>query len=628
MKLNVLNTDPACTACIKGYSKKHNLKKGDQFEIKCRGIPKTFSEGIPLQGTDPYMLLDPVAWAREVLNWHCLDPDNEVWKKQDLVEYTRMQEEYPGRASKFHRPYQVAPLRCTSRRKVFRWGRQSGKSETMIISIMYHLFTQSNFKILLLTPFSSQIEMIFKRIKDLIESNLELKNSVKRDVSSPYATIELYNGSVLKGFTAGSKGSNGAASIRGQTANMLVLDEADFLQAADLDAAMSIVTNFPDATVWISSTPSGKREKFYEICHSPDWKEYHYSSDINPNWNEQTDKLFREMLTHIGYLQEVKAEFGDLAQGVFQRSYIDSAQQDYEYSDMTPQSNWLYSLGVDWNSPAIGTTISIVGFNPSTNKFRKVHNEIVQRAEWTQLKACERIVELNRIWKPFAMYVDKGFGSSQIEVLRKYGFDAMADPTKGKNHPDTKIVSILKAYDFGSQIEIRDPFTKQPIQKPAKAFLVENTVRRLEQMEFEYPKSDEQLTKEFGNYIIASISDRNHVKYGQVNESVGDHQLDSLMLALVAFTLEKSQFSYQMPILTPEVHQPKKNEDIPVSEQPTRMGNKNQMHPNATSPRTNLNPPLKSYSGGPVHVESPKIQKRPTNISMSRGIMSSGRKNI
>ena len=43
--------------------------------------------------------------------------------------------------------------------------------------------------------------------------------------------------------------------------------------------------------MWIqqkmSSTPSGKREKFYENCHSKKWKEFHFPSSINPNWNPE-----------------------------------------------------------------------------------------------------------------------------------------------------------------------------------------------------------------------------------------------------------------------------------------------------------------------------------------------------
>lgn len=543
MALNILQSDEACHSCLKSYARKHDFKKGDSFDIQCRGIPKQYisdaAAALLTSDFNPELVLDPVKWASEVLDWHCLDPEGDIWARKNPEEYIQQMGDNPGRQSKYHRPYQATMLRCSAKYKAFRIGRQSGKTETLVVSILFHMFVNSGFKIVLITPFQSQIDLIFKRIEDLIHSNSTLSNSIKRSVKAPQYTLTLHNGSQIKGFTAGTKSGNGAASVRGQDANMLVFDEADYLDRADLDAAMAIITNYPDATVWMSSTPTGRREKFYEICHDREWKEFHFPSHVNPNWSERLDRLFRKNLTSIGYKHEILAEFGEQEEGVFQATYVDAAMHDYTYVSRTPSTGWLYAIGVDWNSPKIGTTIYVTGFNPAANKFMIVESACIQRMGWTQTAACEKLIELNRKWRPFAIYVDQGYGSTQIEILRKYGYDSRIDPEKGPSHVDSRLPKVVKPFDFGSAVEIRDPFTKELRKKPAKGFLVESAVRRFESGDIMISKYDEQLKKELLGYIVKHVTVTGQVVYTTVDEAVGDHNLDAMMLSLVAFTLEK-----------------------------------------------------------------------------------------
>lgn len=557
MPLNLKILDEACTGCIKGYANKHRLGKGDTFSIRCNGIPTNYVSVNTARilgnesSASATALLDPVTWAGEMLDWHCLDPDGSIWARKNPNEYSKQMEVNPERKSKYHRPYQATMLRCSSRRKLFRIGRQAGKTETLIVSIIFHLFTNSNFKIILITPFQAQIELIFGRIRELIESNDQLANSIRRRVSAPQHTIELFNGSYIKGFTAGTRSGGNADSVRGQTADMLVFDEADYLAPADMDSALAVITNAPDATVWMSSTPTGKRERFYETSNSRLYKEFHYPSQVNPNWTPELEATFREQLTSIGYEHEILAEFGTQEQGVFQVGYVEAAEAEYKYADMRPDHRWHYAIGVDWNDTKIGTTMVVTGFNPTTNKFMIVERKTVSRDGWTQLSACHNIAELNRKWRPFAIYVDQGYGATQIEVLRKFALEARTNKEKGPNHMDAKLLNVLKPYQFGSTIEIRDPFTKQPVKKPSKGFLVESAVRRFESNDIYFPKSDTELKAELLGYIIDRVSIHGQIVYGTNNENIGDHVLDAMMLSLVAFTLEKT--SIGKPLITEKI---------------------------------------------------------------------------
>jgi hypothetical protein len=317
----------------------------------------------------------------------------------------------------------------------------------------------------------------------------------------------------------------------------------DYLSPKDVDAALAIITNFPQATVWMSSTPTGRREKFYECCHSDLYREYHFPSSVNPNWTEKLDEYYRRELTEDGYKHEILADFAEQEEGVYKAKYVDAALDDtYTYAKVGPRAGWIYMIGVDWNDYKHGTAIMIVGYNPLNGMFYVVEKDIISSSEFTQLKACQRIAELNRMWSPDYIYVDKGYGSSQLEILHKFGFDAMVDKNKGPKHADGRLARIVKGYDFGSKIETYDLFTKQPINKPAKPYLIENSVRRFETLSIKFPEDDKNLRDSLLGYVVKSVSQAGAPTYVQQNERVGDHLLDALNLALVAFTLEKTEF--------------------------------------------------------------------------------------
>jgi len=551
VSIDLKNCNKICFDCVKGYISKYRLKAGGKFKISCTGIPTTYIPDSILASIDgdPEMAIatyDPIVWAAKFLDWHCVDPDGEVWKRKTeehtLPPDSDMYDEERAKAGKsiFHRPYQAEMLRCASKWKIFRIGRQAGKTECLCIIMLWALFTHEKFKIVLIAPYQAQIEMIFGRVNDLIASNALLGNSIARNAKAPNFQIKLHNGSHVNGFTAGTRSGQEAGAARGQPANMLVFDEADYLSPGDIQATLATILNFPQATVWMSSTPTGRREKFFESANNPLFKEFHYPSMVNPNWNETFEAFFRSEYTEEQYRHEILAEFGEQEEGVYQLKYVEAAQSGYEYSQMTPDPTWTYMIGVDWNDIKIGTTIAVVGHNPHDGYFYLVNKHTISRSERTQLAACQKIAELNRIWNAAFIYVDQGYGATQIEVLHDYGHRSIRQ--NGPNHPDSRLRNIVKAYDFGSNVEIRDLFTKQPIKKPAKPFLVENSVRRFESFQMKYPLSDEAYTSQLLGYIIQRVSITGRPVYEPQNERAGDHLLDAVNLALVAFALEKTQF--------------------------------------------------------------------------------------
>jgi len=122
------------------------------------------------------------------------------------------------------RGYQQELLLCSAQQKVVRAGRRIGKTESMVIYILWLMFTRSDFEIIIICPYERQVELIFESIRKFINKSQEFRNSVTKDRKDPQS-IHLKNGSNATGFTAGVKTGEKAAKVRGQGANALFIDE-------------------------------------------------------------------------------------------------------------------------------------------------------------------------------------------------------------------------------------------------------------------------------------------------------------------------------------------------------------------------------------------------------------------
>lgn len=502
------------------------------FQISCPLIPKDyleqyseFASELSEEEKDALIInTDPVTFASKMFNWK-------------------------------PRSHQEIALRCQSKKKVFRFGRRSGKSDALAIEILFHAFTRireyfdedikekvTGIKILVCCPFDSQVTAIFNRILELLNGNPSLKKEF-RYKQSPYHQIRLDNGAIISGFTTGS---NGASAVRGQDAHVIVLDEVDYMTEKDFTTILPIAQSHSDCLIRAASTPSGLRSKFYEWCQeAADWKEFYFPTaviDETPfaqtkiSWRSLRNEMRREY-TSDGWLQEVMAMFISNADGVFAAPLVTSAMEGYTYAQMREAKirgdlgGFRYSLGVDWNT-SFGTWICVTGYHPQVGlQVMEIIN--VPKQNFTQLQGLQKITELLSYWQPQHIYVDKGHGATQWETLK------MWSSQQKPGSYEYMVQRRIKAYDFGSKVQIKEPSSGRLIEHPAKPFLVENAVRRFEDKVIKFSFEDELLRKQLLNYIIKSRQPNGTPVFGQDNTSIGDHALDAFMLSLVAFTIEE-----------------------------------------------------------------------------------------
>lgn len=253
--------------------------------------------------------------------------------------------------------------------------------------MLWKAFTKPYHRILVVTPYENQVRLIFTRLMEIIRDSPLIANELKKSTKNPY-WIEFKNGAIILGFTTGASSGSGGASIRGQRADAIYLDEVDYMTEADFDSVMAIAGERRDITIFMSSTPTGKRSKFWKACTDPKmgFTEHYHPSTHNPNWGPEMEAEFRAQLSEQGFVHEIMADFGTQDTGVFNKEKIDLASQQlcYAYNDLdyyqlerckhqnlVPQilkydkvnrapNNPFRCMGVDWDRKLFFLNFSII----------------------------------------------------------------------------------------------------------------------------------------------------------------------------------------------------------------------------------------------------------------------------
>lgn len=509
-----------------------------------------------------YVVTDnPVLWAKVYLDWTARD-------------------------------YQFAILTegKKSKKLVLRLGRRLGKTDDMCVLILWFAYTQYNrgpnnqYDIVIATPYETQIDLIFKRLHQLIEVSPLLNSLISRDVHHNICfNINGVTSNIL-GLTAGANNASGGAnSTRGQRADVIILDECDYIGSNQVTNILNIRNEAPDRIRLIcASTPSGKHEEYYRWCMSASKKYFPTKDDIKNNrftgykieekdvgegngWTEiyapsnvnkellkiNPDTLqtyledIREELSEMRYIQEVMAEFGEEELGVYQKKYIYEAVAEGErmgYKYITKwskedraaylkrtQGQCIRILGVDWDKYGAATNMVCMEFDRFHQDkdgrivplFKMLFRIEIARSDFTYINAMNKIVELNEEYKFDWIAIDRGYGEVQLEMLHKYGIE----------HEDSGLAEKVIGYQFSQKIDVTDPYTRKKDSKDLKPFMVNNSVNLFEKGKIVLDPKDKLMIQQLEEYRVKSISASGKPIYTDENE----HAIDSMNLALLAF---------------------------------------------------------------------------------------------
>jgi len=200
--------------------------------------------------------------------------------------------------------YQQKILVDESLRVNIRKGRQVGMSFILALKSIIKAIKRSGVVVAVVSPSQRQSSLVFRYIMnffrghELLRPEIESKNS-----RCSQTVIELPNGSIIYSLPCGNDGH----TIRGISVpkgSMLIVDEAAFIPEKAWEA-IDYFTAVGGQEV-LSSTPLGKRGRFYEVSENQAYVHYKIPTTLNP----LVDREWLKSREHLrSYASEILAEF-------------------------------------------------------------------------------------------------------------------------------------------------------------------------------------------------------------------------------------------------------------------------------------------------------------------------------
>lgn len=135
----------------------------------------------------------------------------------------------------------------------------------MIVEAIYQTNVNRQYVAMFVAPYENQIRLIFDRIRELCDASPLVLDEIESSTKNPYA-VRLKNGSKILGFTTGASSNSGGASLRGQRADFIICDEMDYMGDGDFENIRMLAAEREDIRICVSSTPTGHRGAFYQVC--------------------------------------------------------------------------------------------------------------------------------------------------------------------------------------------------------------------------------------------------------------------------------------------------------------------------------------------------------------------------
>ena len=532
-----------CRKCHAEYKVKYPSRP---FNIKCRGInDETFflQKQAQMAQLDEEMTLeqirdiyDPVYWAEK----------NIVVKNAD-GDYVPIPLRW----------FQKETLACTATRKVDRWGRGMGKTQAGVSEELHMALTRKKLEIMIVCPQQTQAELWYMEILCQIENSPTLAGILAQQKQSPYYFLRFNNGSIIKIFTAGSGSGKKGGSTRGQNPRRIRLDEQDFLAEADYDAIMPLFRRFKELTFHGSSTPTGLRGMYYNMCQKFDeYREFFHPITDHPDWTEDKRETYiLEAKTMDRFIHEFLAEFGDPTSGVFKAYFVDKAMMFHRHKAILPEPSKRYVMGVDWNGGGTGTRIYVVEYDTVTRKRRTVDHSVIDDPKSTTAMSIAEIKRLNKKWMCNYIYTDAGFGFAQDELLKAEGQLAGTTDLQTAKMKDIKVIDFGGSLEFNKLVpnrtigETKYKDQDEEIERRTKPFMVEGAVMAFEQEMVEISSEDDKVLEEqIRGYRVKTWSSHGVPASYETDAESGDHDLDAWMLAMLGVEIEYGLFRTQAAV--------------------------------------------------------------------------------
>ena len=268
-------------------------------------------------------------------------------------------------------PYQKEILLDGSKRIVLRMCRQSGKSTTLAIKVLWYAVTHPNSTCLILAPSRRQSSLMMDKIHSFISS---MEPEIRRSLFKKLMREKVYlrNGSVIVSLPCAEH------RLRGFTANLVVLDEVAFFRD-DETVIYSIIypmLSTTDGQLIMSSTPWGTDNVFYRVCFDPGFSKHVVTWREPVKYGLMKREFIEEMKLRIPeerFRMEFEAEFVEETDSFLPKSLlvkaIDSELEPYRFER---KYEGTFYIGLDFGKHRDYSVITVLEKRNSEN-IRLIH---------------------------------------------------------------------------------------------------------------------------------------------------------------------------------------------------------------------------------------------------------------
>lgn len=286
-----------------------------------------------------------------------------------------------------------------------RSARQCGKST--VISMLAGNYAVENPKsqILVVASVERQAYLLFDKTLSYLEDNFKMEIKKGKDRPTKHE-IKLKNGSIIRSLPTGLDGHG----IRGFTTNLLIVDEAAFIEDAVFDSVTPQLSVSGGKIVMLS-TPFGRQGYFYRSFTDPSFKTWHVTATDCPRISKDFLEQEKKRMGKKQFLQEYCGEFVDELGQWFSSDLIRKCMVIHRFSDKNSETSPLFPvgdtyLGVDVAAKGRDQTVLISTCRVSDTKMRMFDIQITQDTKITDtisdIKAADARHKYNKI------YIDSG----------------------------------------------------------------------------------------------------------------------------------------------------------------------------------------------------------------------------
>jgi len=271
-------------------------------------------------------------------------------------------------------------------------GRQSGKTALSQQQALYWALTNNKVLVYWVSPTNSQANKVYKQIVDMVAATPMVKNC-KGSVGD--LEIAFNNGSTIKFRSAAQEDS-----LRGETVDYLIIDEAAFIKESVFQEILLPMLNIKGKKCLIISTPKGKNWFFHQYMRGMNgedskYKSFKFTSADNPYSNPEIIKLAKANLPEVLFSQEYLGEFVDSS------AIFENLKELCCLPEMIqPKPGEQYFMGVDIALKDDYTVATIINQNGDVVSYLRFNN-----VSAPELK--RRLIEYINKWRPKKILIEE-----------------------------------------------------------------------------------------------------------------------------------------------------------------------------------------------------------------------------